>query len=437
VSALPPGWVETTLGEVCEIVGGSTPKTGTDEYWGGDVAWLTPDDLSRHEGKVIAEGSRSLTRAGYESCSTRLMPPGSVLFTSRAPIGYVAIAARPICTNQGFKSFIVPEGLVPDYLYWYLHYATPTIRRMGSGTTFQEVSKKVVAGAPLLLPPTNEQRRIVEAIEEQFSRLDVAEESLARGSVRLSRLRDLVVDSALAGEWQWTTVGEVAEVQGGIQKQPKRRPRENAYPFLRVANVHRSELDLADVHEIELFDGEIERYRLAVGDLLVVEGNGSIEQIGRSALWKDEIPDCVHQNHLIRVRPGSNILPSFLNAYWNAASTARRLASVASSTSGLYTLSTGKLKSLPVPVPPPSEQRRIVREVERQLSLVDALGAAIDAALRRSGSLRRAILDQAFRGTLVPHGPSNEPASVLLERVAAGRPAGAAERRGRASPKAS
>src|SRR5690606_20794412 len=110
--------------------------------------------------------------------------------------------------------------------------------------------------------------------------------------------------------------------------------------FLRVANVSRGSLDLKDVHEIELFEGEIERHRLNYGDLLVVEGNGSPDQIGRAAMWRGDIEDCVHQNHLIRVTPRGTLLSEYLELVWNSPSTAVQLRSVAASTSGLYTLST-------------------------------------------------------------------------------------------------
>src|SRR5581483_6629052 len=125
MTELPPGWTETTLGEVTTIVSGSTPKTGVPAYWGGDVRWITPDDLSKNRLKRISVGARSLTRAGYESCSTTLMPEGTVLYTSRAPIGYVAIAGGPVCTNQGFKSFVPSDAVASEYLYWHLTYVTP------------------------------------------------------------------------------------------------------------------------------------------------------------------------------------------------------------------------------------------------------------------------------------------------------------------------
>ena len=125
----------------------------------------------------------------------------------------------------------------------------------------------------------------------------------------------------------------------------------NKFPFLRVANVLRGRLDLDEIHEIELFAGEFEKLQLKEGDLLVVEGNGSRTEIGRSALWNGKIEGCVHQNHVIRVRLLEG-LPRFLNAYWNSPAGTHRVAKVAASTSGLYTLSVGKIASLPVPLPP-------------------------------------------------------------------------------------
>ncbi|MBX9584009.1 MAG: hypothetical protein K2X87_27225 [Gemmataceae bacterium] len=216
--------------------------------------------------------------------------------------------------------------------------------------------------------------------------------------------------------WCWATVEQLAEIQGGIQKQPKRAPAKNSFPFLRVANVYRGRLDLSEVHQIELFDGELERLRLEPGDLLIVEGNGSIGEIGRSAIWTDEITDCVHQNHLIRVR----LLigdPRFFDAYWNSPFGNRQVMAVAASTSGLYTLSVTKISSLPVPVPPLAEQSAIIEEVERRLSVVNQVAAQVEANLVRAGRLRQGILKRAFEGRLVPQNPADEPASVLLDRI--------------------
>lgn len=200
----------------------------------------------------------------------------------------------------------------------------------------------------------------------------------------------------LPSTWTLTDIGEVAEVSGGIQKQQKRRPIKNAYPFLRVANVGRGSLDLSEVHEIELFEGELERYRLAAGDLLVVEGNGSPDQIGRAATWRGTIRDTVHQNHLIRVRPTSAISARFLELVWNAPAVSGQLKEVAQSTSGLYTLSTSKVKRVRVPLPPLAEQHRIVEALDDHLSRLDAAERLALSAQKRFRSLTTSVVQTAL-----------------------------------------
>jgi type I restriction enzyme S subunit len=154
------------------------------------------------------------------------MPAGTVLFTSRAPIGYVAIAKRAVCTNQGFKSFVPTAVMSAEYLYWYLVWATPSIRNLGSGTTFAEISGKVARTIPLLLPPRREQGRIVAAIEEQFSRLDAGVAALERAKRKLPKLRMSALQAALEPSardrnWPQFQLADVAEVQLGRQRSPK------------------------------------------------------------------------------------------------------------------------------------------------------------------------------------------------------------------------
>jgi type I restriction enzyme, S subunit len=290
---------------------------------------------------------------------------------------------------------------------------------LNQGVGRPRVRWEQISKYPFPLPPLTEQRRIVAAIEEQLSRLEAATTALSSAAKRSDALRAAILGrlTELSGEDVLT--GHVAEVQGGIQKQPRRRPVRNRFPFLRVANVKRSELDLSDVHEVELFGNEVDRFGLRRGDLLVVEGNGSPDQIGRSAMWHGEIPNCVHQNHLIRVRPGPRLDPLFLSLYWNAPATARRLRDVASSTSGLYTLSTAKVKAVPLRVPGLDEQRRVATETFEQLAQLYQLRGEIDAAARSADSLRPAVLATAFRGGLVRQDPADESASVLLTRIIA------------------
>ncbi len=116
-SQLPEGWEWKRLGEIAEVVGGGRPRTNdASNYEGGTIPWITPADLSGYSGKHIGQGERHITEKGLKNSSTRMMPAGTVLFTSRAPIGYVAIASNPVATNQGFKSFVLKEGILADYV---------------------------------------------------------------------------------------------------------------------------------------------------------------------------------------------------------------------------------------------------------------------------------------------------------------------------------
>lgn len=449
MNMVPQGWVRTTVREVFTVVGGGTPSTSVPGYWTGNIPWITSADINGVRG---IKPRKFVSEDGIRHSATNLVPAHAVIVVTRVGLGKVGLAGRPLAFSQDCQGLVSdPDLLNPEFAAYQLLQRVQVFKYTSRGTTISGVTKRQLLDLPFDLAPTAEQRRIVAAIEEQFSRIDAGVEALQRARRNLQRMRAAVLQAAVTGRlvpqdpddepaarfvaeatpvsgfyplpsgWLWARVEALAEVQGGIQKQPKRRPRENAYPFLRVANVLRNELDLSEVHTIELFDGELDRYRLRRGDLLVVEGNGSPDQIGRSALWQGEIDPCVHQNHLIRVRPGRALNPNYLNFFWNAPSTAAAVQSVASSTSGLYTLSTAKVRAILVAVPPLSEQERIILEVNRQLSLIEAAQQVVDEASGRARNLRTTILGRAFAGGLVPQDPSDEPAGVLLHRIKAAR----------------
>ncbi|MFC2079520.1 restriction endonuclease subunit S [Candidatus Bipolaricaulota bacterium] len=157
---------ERRLSEVCEIVSGATPRRNHPEYWDGDIAWVTPKDIRSLEGSVIADTPEKITNEGYKSCSTQLLPAGSVLFSSRAPIGLVAVTGIEMCTNQGFKSLIPGPEVEAGYLYWCLRREGPKIAARSSGTTFSEISRKGMERVKIPLPPLPEQRWIAAILDK-------------------------------------------------------------------------------------------------------------------------------------------------------------------------------------------------------------------------------------------------------------------------------
>ena len=164
------GWSRYRLDECTRIVGGATPASGDESCWGGDICWATPKDLSDIDGTHISDTPRKLTQYGLESCSSELLPPGSVLFSSRAPIGHVAINTVPMATNQGFKSFIPNPKLVhAPFLFWWLRSNRAYLESLGNGATFKEVSKAVVSRIEIDLPQMEEQRRIADFLDRTDS----------------------------------------------------------------------------------------------------------------------------------------------------------------------------------------------------------------------------------------------------------------------------
>lgn len=438
MSESPSGWAFTELANVATSVTDGDHQAPPQTAEG--IPFLVIGNLRK--GRLEFSNCRHVPTEYYQSlASIRRPQKGDILYSLVGTYGICVLVAddRPFCVQRHI-GIIRPSTHINNK---FLAFA------MSSREVYAQVTSYATGTAQLTVPlsglrrvkipiaPPAEQTRVVAAIEEQFSRIDAGEAALERSWQSIKRMRSAVLQAAVRGhlfkspteirqdnrqpelpsEWRRVRVADIAQVSGGITKSPKRSPQGNAYPFLRVANVLRGRLDLNEVHEIELFPGELERLRLQRSDLLVVEGNGSPDQIGRSALWDGSIDPCVHQNHLIRVRPSAAVLPEYLNVFWNAPSTGEALRSSASSTSGLHTLSTGKIRKIEVALPPLPEQYRIAEEVDRQLSALTDLDRRVQLAKQRARALRTAVLSMAFEGRLVPQHPEDRPASLFLKQM--------------------
>jgi type I restriction enzyme S subunit len=309
-----------------------------------------------------------------------------------------------------------------------------TQNAQGTAGSMPKIDQELITRFPFVLPPLSDQKRIVQQIDALLAHVNAARERLTGVREILKRFCQSVLAAAVSGRltedwraaqtwasdasdliqgrpmdvtgalpalpesWHWSAMEQVADIRSGIQKQPKRHPRNHSYPYLRVANVLRGKLDLDHLERMELFAGELELYRLVSGDLLVVEGNGSLGEIGRSAVWTGEIRDCVHQNHIIRVRP-RRCSARFLDEYWNSPVGVAQVSAAAVTSSGLYSLSTRKVARLPVPVPPLEEQQEIVRRVDSLMAAATEVEERV-AAATRADKLPQAVLAMAFRGKL-------------------------------------
>lgn len=224
-------WKEVTLGELGTIVGGATPSTKNPSFYDGNIPWLTPKDLSVNSNKYILRGERNITEAGFKSCSCKILPKGSVLFSSRAPIGYVAIAANDMCTNQGFKSVIPNEETDSEFLYYLLKYNKDYIASQGSGTTFAEVSGKTMKDIEVVVPKEKEDQRRIASILSSLDRKielnnkinadleEMAQAIFKNWFVDFEPFKDgKFVDSELGmipDGWKVGRLDEIADVVGG------------------------------------------------------------------------------------------------------------------------------------------------------------------------------------------------------------------------------
>jgi type I restriction enzyme, S subunit len=407
MSPLPPGWELRRLDDIADVRLGRqrSPKNHSGTQMrpylrAANVDWtgLTLSDV------------KEMNFTDDEMAIYRLQPGDIVLGEasgSPGEVGKPGLWTGEIadCAFQNTLIRVRSRGPDPRYLLQYFRHLARSraFADESRGVGIHHIGRAKLAAWLIPVPPLDEQRRIVDILDDHLSRLDAAARGLHLCEARLGALEQSVLSGAYrSGEV--VPLGEVTSIQGGIQKQPKRAPRSNAYPFLRVANVTSRGLNLADVHSVELFVGELGKLRLRTGDLLVVEGNGSANQIGRAALWDGSIEDCVHQNHLIRVRALPGLLPAFLEAVWNSPQNRGRLTDLASSSSGLHTLTVAKLKSLAIPVPDSGRQQDVIQlTVEARLAR-NRIEVAIARGIVRTDQLRRSLRHAAFSGRLTTQG---------------------------------
>ena len=197
---IPDTWCWCRLKDLGDIVAGGTPDTKNSDYWNGDINWLTPADLSGYKEKYITCGERKISFDGLKHSSAQLIQPQSVLFSSRAPIGYCVINLESITTNQGFKSIDNIDKRMTEYIYYYLKYITATIVNNASGTTFKEISGTKFGQTLFLLPPLAKQQKIVEKIEELFAQVDKIEEEKQSLLKLIDKAKDKVLDLAMKGK---------------------------------------------------------------------------------------------------------------------------------------------------------------------------------------------------------------------------------------------
>jgi type I restriction enzyme S subunit len=254
---------------------------------------------------------------------------------------------------------------------------------------------------PELLPPLMEQRHVVARIEELAAQFHEARTLRRQSAEEAEALVGALSNRLFSSHKNRVPIQSVSDVRGGVQKGPHRIPGVNPVRYLTVTHVQRNRISTEDPRYFEVTKDELERWRLLAGDVLIIEGNGSAAQIGRTALFCGEIENCIHQNHVIRIRPAKeHLLPEFLNAFLNSPAGQEAVQAQSRTTSGLRTLSVGRIKNILIPAAALSEQRRIMSELnglQAEAHALKRLQAETEAELE---ALLPSILNRAFKGEL-------------------------------------
>ncbi|MFF0102754.1 restriction endonuclease subunit S [Micromonospora sp. NPDC005257] len=389
-------WRTMRLADTGRWLSGGTPNTSFPAYWGGDIPWISASSLKDFD---IAHSNRRVSQLGASS-GTRIVPPNTTLFVVRGMSlkneFRVGVTRREVAFGQDCKAIIPRPGVDARFLAYSLAANADRVLAMvdeaGHGTG--RLPTDQLAALKIGVPEPAEQRRIVDILDS----LDGSIRSTERLIVKLERrkegiLQELVERVAAAATPRFSTVEQEFDVKPGITLGVHRRPRRRATPYLRVANVQRGRVDFDDLAFMEATKDDLLTYSLRTGDLLVVEGHASPSEIGRCAVIRQDPGALVYQNHLFRLRP-KRLSSEYAHLWLNSGHTRSYWRRMCATSSGLYTINSRQLRALPVRMPEPREQDRIVGLARSHDKMVDCERAQLEK-LRK---LRHGLMEDLLMG---------------------------------------
>jgi len=387
------GWAETSLGEIAEVIGGGTPSTTIPEYWDGDIVWLTPTEITSQDGKVVSDSIRKITDLGFKNSGAQMLPRDSVILTSRASVGYVALAGQELCTNQGFQSLIPKHSVLAKFLMFWIQLNRSEFESRSAGSTFKEISKSNVKSIKIKLPPLPEQKRIVDLVSSVDSYIEALQQQLESAK----RSRNAVLHELLTAggdDWVETTLGEAAEVIMGRQLSPSKKLGTRPRPYIRAANIGSWGINLEDIYEMDFTEIEEERFACQVGDTILVEG-GNEKSVGCPALITEKESGLCIQNTVIRSRSRNSkaLDPNFQYhllrfMFWRG-----DFAQLCAGTTIMH-LGQKRAEVVPISIPPLGEQLNIVDTISK----FDSAVTYSEETLISAKSLRSGLLSDLLSG---------------------------------------
>lgn len=372
------------LGEICEIVSGSTPKTGIAEYWGGELKWITPAEISE-DSYIITDSVRKLTELGIKKTGLTPLPKGTVILSSRAPIGKVAIAGCEMYCNQGFKNLICTKKINNRYLYWFLKGNTAYLNSLGRGATFKEISKQIVSGIEINVPDMNQQMQAVENLEKVWRIIQLRKQELQKGDELIkARFVEMFGDPVLNPlRWDVKPVIDICDCMVPGRDKPKSFT--GAIPWITIDDLIVNSTTFRSKQGIGLTEaeiGEVKRKTIPVGSVMM----SCVGNLGICSIAGNEM---IINQQLHSFQCHSEINNVFLMYYLGQRKD--YMEKQASSTTVLY-MNKSVCNSIPVIIPDLELQEQFASFVNQ----VDKSKVAIQAALDKSQLLFDSLMQKYF-----------------------------------------
>ena len=374
------------LGEVCEIVTGSTPKSNREEFWNGNLKWVTPAEINEYDFE-ITDTERTITKLGAEKTGLRPFPAGTVLLSSRAPIGKVAIAGTEMYCNQGFKNFICSDKIYNEFLYYFLKSKHNYLNSLGRGATFKEISKSIVSNVEISLPSYDKQKikaSILKKIDQIIS-IHYQQKSKLNDLVK-SRFYEMFLNDSFA----FKKIGELTEdIKYGtsLPSTPN-----GQYGYLRMNNITEDgKLNIENLKYIDVPEKDFAKCVVKKGDVLFNRTN-SVELVGKTCVYELDYA-MVIAGYIIRVRTKKDILnPIFLSSFLNLNSTKKLLRNIAKGAVNQANINAKELQNIDIPLPPLALQNQFADFVAE----VDKSQLACQKSLDELETLKKSLMQAYF-----------------------------------------
>jgi type I restriction enzyme S subunit len=380
------GWVETSLGEIAEVVGGGTPSTAIPEYWDGNIVWLTPTEITSQDGKIVSDSIRKITDLGLKNSGAQMLKKDSVILTSRASVGYVALSGKDLCTNQGFQSLVPKQSVLAKFLMFWIQQNRSEFESRSAGSTFKEISKSNVKSIKLQLPPLPEQKRIVDLITSVDSYIEALQLQLE--SAKRSRnavLHELL--TASGDDWVETTLGEIANWgSGGTPKADNPDFYDGEIPWCVIGDLTESEVWETEKRITNLGLSNSSAKVIDPGSVLLAMYGASIGRTGISA-----IPMATNQAIAFARCHLDLALPKYLLAYLQTQKT--KFVEMGQG-AAQPNISQTIIKSWPIALPPIPYQNHLVSTMDVFNTTLFTLQSSINA----SKLLRSSLLSDLLSG---------------------------------------